>query len=747
MRPCEKALHTANGRWMIALTAVMVMCMALPALGAGAFVLHNTPSYVTTAQNMGPVDGSQTIEVSLWLKARNRPQLDALAGELYNRTSPNYRHFLTHAEFATRFAPTAAEAQTVRQFLEAHNLKIVRTGPSDFFVRASGTVAQIEAAFQVKLNEYEVLGKLIRANNQDPFIDSAAAAPLVSAVYGLDNAAYDHPFMARPTSFANASAQAQRDEGTKAAIAAAGATSSNFFSNVCFDGQENESLSTEGIGAFPIATISGNRLNLDSLTSVGCGYTPQMIQAAYHLSELYSKGLNGAGQTIGILEFCGSTTIEQDANAFSAKFGLPKLTATNFAVLGLIPSPCGVPGDIETSLDVEWAHAIAPGANINLLVAPSGSFIDVDEIEFTAVNDGLATVISGSIGFPERLLPSTLIQTQGLISEIAAVSGISANFASGDNGDYSSMELVAEHGQFVTSPASSPFSTAVGGISLALNADNSIRWQSGWGNNISQIAQQGTIFDPPVIGGFNGGAGGGASNCVNQSAPPGFILQCDSGWPKPAYQEKLTGTARLLPDVAWLADPFTAVVIQVTVPNVFPPQVFETIGGTSVATPMFSALWAIANQAAGAPLGEAAPYLYSLPAGAITDIVPVGSTHNVTDSIQTSPTSTDKFNASALLGGAAPANYVSAIWDDPAAAGTPIIVSFGTDCSTIPAVRSLIDPFPPVSCTESKSLHTNVGWDDVTGMGVPNPTAFVAAFTPSTSAAETSTTSSSSEEK
>jgi len=136
---------------------------------------------------------------------------------------------------------------------------------------------------------------------------------------------------------------------------------------------------------------------------------------------------------------------------------------------------------------------------------------------------------------------------------------------------------------------------------------------------------------------------------------------------------------------------------------------------------------------AGAPLGQAAPFLYSLPAGAITDIVPVGSKHNVTDSVQTSPTSTDKFNADAVLGGAAPATFISAIWDDAALEGTPIAVSFGTDCATIP--RRRLPPFF-TACTQANSLHTNVGWDNVTGVGVPNPVEFIDAFQPKTSASD-----------
>jgi hypothetical protein len=142
------------------------------------------------------------------------------------------------------------------------------------------------------------------------------------------------------------------------------------------------------------------------------------------------------------------------------------------------------------------------------------------------------------------------------------------------------------------------------------------------------MANKGVVFDPPFAAGLAGGSGGGAGNCVNQSFDPQTnILTCLAGFPKPAYQKKLAGTTRQLPDVTWLADPFTGALVAYTISGVFPPLVYQVFGGTIVSCPMFSALWAIANQVAGKPLGQAAPYLYTLPAGAIRDIVPFGTEH------------------------------------------------------------------------------------------------------------------------
>ena len=495
-------------------------------------------------------------------------------------------------------------------------------------------------------------------------------------------------------------------------------TPDDFFSNNCFDGVETDVFSTNNNGSFPIGTYRGNHLNLQSLTSAGCGYTPPMIQTAYNLSGLYAEGFDGSGQTIGIIDWCGSLTIQNDANVFSAQFGLPALTSSNFAITYIpTPSTCQSTDQVEINIDVEWAHAVAPGANINLIVPPSASFLDVDEAEFTAVNYGLADVISGSYGSPESFTPTTVLETENLISEIAAISGISTNFSSGDVGDFTLFGIPPT----VSAPADSPWATAVGGVSLALNSDNSIAWQSGWGNNEVLLAEEGTVFDPPLSFGFIGGAGGGPSNCVTADADS----NCLAGFPKPSFQKGLPGKNRQVPDVAWLADPFTGAVIAITIPGQIPSLVWQVWGGTSVAAPMFSALWAIANQEAGAALGQAAPYLYSLPSGAVTDIVPFGARNNVAALIQESPTLTTKYTSNEVLGGTAHGKYASAIWDYPAEQDTALVISFGTDCSTLPPAD-----FFGTLCTDPTSLRTRVGWDNVTGVGVPNAKAFADSFKP-----------------
>jgi subtilase family serine protease len=696
-RFCGPALVT------IAITA-LVSVSAAAAVGS-QLIAHNTPAYVATAKNLGAEDPAKTIEVSIWLNLHNRTEFDALARDLYDRNSPNYRHFLNRAQVAARFAPTPAEAKVVQRFFAAHNLKVVKVGPDNFFVRARGTVGDVEKAFHVTLNNYQVNGKTVRANDRDPQVD-AATAPLVHSIAGLESGKYEHPLMAKT------SLPVKKGSTLEAAVQA---SSSSFFSNNCFDGVVTRSFSTNNNGSLPTATYTGNHLNLQSLTSAGCGYTPPMIQAAYGLTGLYAEGFDGTGQTIGIIDWCGSLTIRQDANAFSKRFGLPALTTKNFAITYIpVPSTCEATDQVEINIDVEWAHAIAPGANINLIVPPSASFQDVDQAEFTAVNYGLANVLSGSFGSPESFTPASVLATENLINEIAAVSGISANFSTGDDGDFTLFGIPPT----VSAPADSPWATGVGGVTLALNANNSINWQSGWGNNQTLLAETGTVFDPPDAFGFIGGSGGGPSNCATQDSSG----DCIAGFPKPTFQKRLPGTTRQLPDISWLADPYTGAVILITIPGQLPAQVWQVWGGTSLACPMFSALWAIANQEAGAPLGFAAPYLYSMPAGTITDIVPVASTTNVAGTI-TDTGGTKRYNPNLVLGGSPPGKFVSALWDYPSLQSTELVISFGMDCSALPE-------FGETPCNVPTALKTKTGWDNVTGVGVPNAKAFADSFAP-----------------
>lgn len=657
---------------------------------------NNTPKFTSTKTDLGPVSSATEMEVSVWLNVHNRSEMDTLAESLYDSTSPNFHRWISHSQFVSEFAPTAAELQTVQSYLTSNGLSIISVGPDNFSVTARGTVSVIEKAFSVSIHQFQVKGQVITANTTDPKMTGPVAA-LVSSVSGLNSMQFTHPYM-----LANGKGQSAPASGTGASgggfQSLAGGTGStgksaapNFFTSNCFLAPTTESfVGTDGLGNPVSATFTGNGY---SNSQYGCGYTPAEIQKAYNLNALYREGYDGTGQTIVIVDWCGSPTIKADANAFSSRFGLPPLTSDNFKIINFpTPSTCAAP-DPEINIDVEWAHAIAPGANIVLLVPPTASFADVNNALLYAIANQLGNVISNSYGSEELYTDPSVLVEENLIAEIASMTGISANFSSGDGGD-DTFDDPVDNPASVSAPADSPWATAVGGVSLALNSDGSIKWQTGWGTNIDPVALSDTLADPPSYqyfgGGFVGGSGGGASAVFG----------------KPKYQSKLPGKFRQVPDISWLADPYTGGVIAITEPFVSPSLEYQVYGGTSLACPMFSGLWAIANQEAGYPLGSAALSVYSLPAKTITDILPVGSKTNVTavvtDSLGTTPYPADYL--------AAPlentTTYYDAIWNIPLEQDTMYILTFGTD----------------------SGLTITKGWDNATGLGVPNAKAFADYF-------------------
>ncbi len=662
--------------WLIALVLLGLMILPVVVLPAnavdGQYIANNTPGYVFSATNLGPADASQTITVSIWLQPHNRSALDALAQDLYNPSSPSYRHWLKSSDIAAQFAPTAAEAKTVQEFFESNHLKIVGVGPDNFYVRAQGTVADVEKAFHLQLNNYQVGSQTLRSNAADPYIEGPAAA-LVQAVSGLDNGAFEQPVIVQPTgpSLGLIANQAKLSNAVSAA-------ESSPFETACFPGLKTEKHTT--LGTYPKATYQGNAY---SSGSAGCGYSPSNIYAAYNLNGLYAEGYNGAGQTVVLIEVCGSPTIIDDANAFSQRFELPPLTASNFSIVYTGPSSCEgfYPG---INADVEWAHAIAPGANLDMIVAPSEGFEDLDEAVFYAVGYQLGNVVSDDNAVSESLVGETEANKENLISEIAAVEGIATNFASGES--VSTLSIWSP----VSVPADLPYATGVGGVSVALNSDDSISFQTAWETHASVLVQGGVIYDPSgTPSGSDGFLFGGAGG------PSAFFA-------KPWFQKGVRGMYRQQPDISWLADPFTGGVIVVSTPTQFPPQVWSVYGGNGLATPMFSALWAVANQEAGTPLGQAAPYLYSMPSTIITDIVPYGSADDPTAVVQESSSSTQRFDPAAALYVTEPQfgnKFYSALWDNPyGAENTTWVLSFGQDYF----------------------FKAAVGWDEVTGVGAPS---------------------------
>jgi len=651
----------------------------------GYLIKDNTPGFISQAVDQGPADPTMVISVAAWLKLQNENQLDQAIQQLYNSKSPNFHKWLNQSQFNASFSPTTQQVNAVQNFLTAHGLSVIDIAENNFYVKVQGSIGQIEQAFHVSIHNFSWKGATYRSNTSDPAGNDASMG-LIAAVTGMDDLGFE-PAHAFPV---------EGDPANGQMIPLGTNPSGLFFESQCFTGAQTLTFPSNATSStVPQATYTGSvygapitNTKLGHLPS--CGYQPSDVQTAYNMNGLYAQGFDGSGQTIVIVDAYGSDTIEQDAEIFSQIYHLPDITSANFQIVkapGLVNNPKGPARNwtIETTLDVEWAHALAPKANIALVTATDRA--SLDEAVNLAVVRHLGNVISNSWSSIEIFGNPATHNRMNRILEMAAAEGIDVNFATGDFGD----ETIRIGVKAVDFPASSPFATAIGGTSLGLNPDHTMAFQTGWGTNLTRLANPISTLSspviPPLIFGFQDGAGGGTS----------------VEFAKPAFQASLPGNARLLPDVSMLADPQTGAELIETFNGVTEVGV---IGGTSLATPLFSAVMAIASQKAGHGLGQAAALLYNLPSGAITDVVPISAPTNVTGTITTS-SGTISLTTQQLVGPTGSTVYYAPLFNSPASTRWDVL-TFGTD----------------------SSLKTAVGWDNVTGVGTPNGQAFVDALAP-----------------
>jgi subtilase family serine protease len=640
-------------------------------------------SLLAHADSVSPANTGQTIEATVWLKLQNKDALDAAVAQIYEPGSATYHQWLTDAQLA-KYQPTAAQAATVAKELSSKNLTVVSDTSQTLFVKVRGTVGAMQSAFNTRFNEYTVKGKTITAAATAPQL-SGAAAGLVANVSGISG------FQMEPYARRAVNPDTQKPYAGVPFAKFAASPAGTFFASYCFFAQaEKLNLKTTG-ASLPTATYYGNRYGANPTnTQLGnlapCGYSPHDVRMAYSLNAVYQQGLNGAGQTIVIVDAFGSPTIQADTNAFSQINSLPQLNSSNFHIY----YPSGLPATAdpgwaaETTIDVEWAHAIAPGAKIALVIGATNNNSDLQAAVSYAISHHLGNVISNSYGGPESEDTASDMLISDAINELGAAKGISVNYSSGDSGDFSFSTMDGK--PTVSVPSNSPYATSVGGTTLALDGKQNLKFQTGWGNNYSQIYSgvSKKVLDPPANFGFYAGAGGGESQ---------FFA-------KPSWQKSLPGTGRQQPDVSAVADPFTGVEIIFTDGGV---QQVEVFGGTSVSCPIFSGIWSIANQKAKHALGQAAPIVSKLPSSALLDVTDYSAGYNPRGDI-TDAKGTTHYGPDALVQPLFDTKkYYSAFYPSSSGSGTWYVFSFGTDTS----------------------LNAGPGWDNVTGYGVPNGLNFI----------------------
>ena len=389
-------------------------------------------------------------------------------------------------------------------------------------------------------------------------------------------------------------------------------------------------------------------------------FNPTAMANSYNYAVLHALGNRGQGKTIAVVDSFGASTIRQDLGVFNTAFGLPHLcgetgandpsancpptTSPRFDIVQIQGGPPPNPPppnngtglenhnlwDLEVALDVEWAHATAPLANIMLVSTPTAEVLGVQgfqqmmNAEDVLIKNHQVDVISQSFGSGEGAFNSGLASMKQLRQAFVDAKGnnISVFASSGDGGSANSMKTPVKNPvlipyQSVIWPASDPLVTAVGGTYLCTN---------------------------PVVGSTVADDTMPPANCTSQPGDrePAWIASGGGysiNFGRPSYQDVLppgstyvgsspgapgpNSNMRGVPDIAYQASSRTGVLVYLTEGNTTASGTgcggaspcssgWYTVGGTSASSPQWAGLIAIADQMAGRDLGFINPALYAI---------------------------------------------------------------------------------------------------------------------------------------
>lgn len=591
-------------------------------------LVGSAPSWATSANYVAAAEPTTDVGFRVYFGWTNPAAAETLARAVSDPHSTSYGRYLTPNQFRSQFSPAANDVAKVENWLRNQGFSIIYTPKNSHYVSAEGSVAQLTAAFGARFGLYNVQGQTLRSPAAEVSIPSTLAG-VIKAVIGLDES---YQFV---ETHRRVEAQALPTAGFRNAPP-------------LLDYWAELPLS-------PYAFPAGFTSIAGTVPWSPKGYTPDQIRGAYGI-----VGFDGSGQTVAIIDAYGSPTILRDVNQWSTNRGLPIMTAAQLMQVvppGVYKRPQHPKQDPqawygEETLDVEAVHGMAPGARIVYVGAPN-TYQDLDAAMNHVVDQHLAQIVTNSYGFPttELLPPGYVLPMEDTLIQ-AAIEGIGVYFSSGDSGD----ETVNFGFATTDWPASSPWVTAVGGTSLGVGAAATRVLETGWGTS-NYNCNTGTLICTRT--GWDYGSGGGVS--------ADFI--------EPAYQKSagLVFSGRGVPDVAALADPQAGLLVGQT--QTFPDGVYYDeyrVGGTSLASPIFAGLMALADQKAGHAHGFANPLFYDNPA-AFYDVVPMKT----------------------------------------ALARRNFLDNVDAGAGTVDRLRTLDD------YSGSPTQHTAIGWDDVTGLGTP----------------------------
>ncbi len=602
--------------------------------------------------------------------AAQQADLEALLAAQQDPASPFYHQWLSPDQFAARFGMAQSDIDKVQSWLEQQGFSIDSVGRSKNLIRFSGTVGQVEQAFQTQMHFYMVEGEKHFAPATTLSVPSAIAGS-VATIANLDDF--------RPRAMHIRSNAVQPRPGFTS-------------------GQ------------------SGNVF-----------FAPGDIKLIYDLNPLLSAAINGAGQSIAIMG--QSSVATSDIENFQTAAGLAVKDPTMVIVPGS-GSPTAFPGDqSESDLDLEWSGGIAPGAEIFFVFTGGSTNFGVFDSMQYAVDEKIGTIISVSYGACEPTISAANRTALEAIVSQGVAQGQTILAASGDTGSTAcfvsptttSPPLATQQALAVSYPASSQYVTGVGGTEISqTNSAYSTAGSAYWAaqNGTNDVLTSALQYMPEVVwndsllsvqGGGGLSAGGGGVSTLYSS--------------KPSWQKNVPGipadNARDVPDVSLFSSPafvpyiycssdtsaWTMGQVASCSNSTFrdsSTQDLTLAGGTSFATPIFAGMVAILNQQKGYTTGQGLlnPMLYSLASNSTT----YGTAfHDVTSGNNECPsslgsgycsgTATSKYAAGAGYDlatglGSVDLNNLAAAW--PANTGAPKIATTttATAATTAPNVST-----------------------------------------------------------
>ena len=569
-------------------TTSAVLGLAAPAQAAGPVAYpHSVPSWATASRDAGAAPAAETIEAEIYLPLRDLPGATALASAVSTPGSSQYRHWISPQQWIDRFSPSASDYNRLVAYLRKGGVTITGTPQSRLFVVFRGTAAQLGSLFGTSMHSYSVAGHELAAPSSAPQLP----ADLAGVVSGLE--LDQGRLLTRPDSVPMSGTGEASPTATPANTTAVhvDAPCSTYYG-------EHTATMPEANGQTTFNTYM-------------CGYVPSQLRSAYGVpstSGRSARALDGAGQTVAIIDAFASPTIQQDVNTYSTNRGEPALTGYSQIVPNTFydQAACGFPSGWqgEQTLDVEAVHGIAPAAKV-LYVGGFNCGGGIDVALSQILDQRLATIVSNSYGNVGEAVPPDAIMGQENQHLQAVAEGIGLYYSSGDYGD-EAKALGTPQPDYM---ASSPWVTAVGGTSTGIAQDGTVAAETGWGSNRDQVVSVdggAPQYATPLPGPFRFGAGGGRSTVFAQ----------------PAYQrgvvpDSLAGGMRVSPDIAADADPYTGMLIGLqpiadNTTGATGPYIEESIGGTSLASPLVAAQMALVQQMTGVTVGFANPAIYAL---------------------------------------------------------------------------------------------------------------------------------------